>query len=198
MTLPLSDKAKNTKRKILQAAKELMLKKSIDKTTINDIVEKAGVAKGTFYLYFESKEELAWSFIEEGAPIFNLHLEQLRYKEVCRETIDSFIDDMVAFCIENRQLFKIIHHVKFLEFIHFEKKQSQFESLYISHIKTFLDRGVEKGTLVIPDTGFYANFIFISLHELIEGMVLNDDDSLHETKHKIKEIIHRLLRWEET
>ena len=43
---------------LVDAAFEVFLEKGVASTAVDDIVEKAGVAKGTFYLYFESKEEV--------------------------------------------------------------------------------------------------------------------------------------------
>ena len=48
----------NKKRKksaLYNTAFELFTTKGLAKTTISDIVENAGVAKGTFYLYFKQK-----------------------------------------------------------------------------------------------------------------------------------------------
>ncbi|WHY99284.1 TetR family transcriptional regulator [Peribacillus simplex] len=44
--------------KILKASIEVISEKGLDKTSISDIVKKAGVAQGTFYLYFSSKKAL--------------------------------------------------------------------------------------------------------------------------------------------
>jgi AcrR family transcriptional regulator len=43
---------------ILDVARELMLRWGYDKTTIDDIAQKAGVAKGTIYLHWKTREEL--------------------------------------------------------------------------------------------------------------------------------------------
>jgi AcrR family transcriptional regulator len=43
---------------ILQAAIEVISEKGLHSTSISDIVKKAGVAQGTFYLYFRSKNAL--------------------------------------------------------------------------------------------------------------------------------------------
>lgn len=45
----------NKKDDIVQAAVQVFREKGIDKTTISDIVKVAGIAQGTFYLYFPSK-----------------------------------------------------------------------------------------------------------------------------------------------
>lgn len=42
----------------MQAAIEVISQKGVEKTSISDIVKQAGVAQGTFYLYFSSKNAL--------------------------------------------------------------------------------------------------------------------------------------------
>ena len=46
------------KTRLLSSAYKLFTTKGINKTTIQDIVDAARVAKGTFYLYFEDKYKL--------------------------------------------------------------------------------------------------------------------------------------------
>ena len=47
-----------TKDYLLDAAVRKFHQKGYQKTRISDIVSEAGVAQGTFYLYFKSKEEI--------------------------------------------------------------------------------------------------------------------------------------------
>lgn len=49
---------KNTKELILDAAEELFLTKGFDQTSMSDIQEKTGIARGTLYYHFESKEKI--------------------------------------------------------------------------------------------------------------------------------------------
>jgi AcrR family transcriptional regulator len=46
------------KKSILQTAEKLFLTQGYEKTSVNQIVEKAGVAKGTFYHHFKTKEDI--------------------------------------------------------------------------------------------------------------------------------------------
>jgi len=46
------------REKLLEAAEELMLAKGFAATTVDEICETAGVTKGSFFHYFESKEDL--------------------------------------------------------------------------------------------------------------------------------------------
>ncbi len=47
-----------TQRRLLKAARELFAEKGIDLTTIDDITQRADVAKGTFYYHFTDKNEV--------------------------------------------------------------------------------------------------------------------------------------------
>ncbi len=49
---------KQKKNALFQTAFDLFTKKGFAKTTISDIVNQAGLAKGTFYLYFKDKYDL--------------------------------------------------------------------------------------------------------------------------------------------
>jgi AcrR family transcriptional regulator len=49
---------------LLHAARTVFAKKGYDEATVSEIVSRAGVAQGTFYLYFPGKESLAGAFAE--------------------------------------------------------------------------------------------------------------------------------------
>ena len=49
--------ALKTRENIVEAAKKVISKKGFKGAYIQDITEQAGVAKGTFYTYFKTKEE---------------------------------------------------------------------------------------------------------------------------------------------
>ena len=54
---------------LFQSAYDLFLNQGIEKTSISDIAKKAGVAKGTFYLYFADKYEIRDRLID-SQPTF--------------------------------------------------------------------------------------------------------------------------------
>ena len=56
---------KQTKERILSAALELFKKKGLDGTTTKDISKKAGIAEGTLFNYFKTKEDLALFFFQK-------------------------------------------------------------------------------------------------------------------------------------
>ena len=68
------ERAKRTsKEKLVRAARNLMLAQGYPITSVDDIIEAAGVSKGSFYHYFDSKEELALTamheFLADGAAL---------------------------------------------------------------------------------------------------------------------------------
>ena len=58
MARPVKKPPEQWKQEILDAAKALFLSKGYEETSITDIMELAGGAKGMFYRFYESKEEV--------------------------------------------------------------------------------------------------------------------------------------------
>lgn len=50
---------------ILTVAREVLAEKGLEATKVSEIVKRAGIAQGTFYLYFESKNALIQALAEE-------------------------------------------------------------------------------------------------------------------------------------
>ena len=57
-------KGERTKKKLLDIAYELFLSKGYEETSVEDIMNKAQIAKGTYYYYFESKEQMLEEVID--------------------------------------------------------------------------------------------------------------------------------------
>ena len=50
--------AAETKRKLITVGFDLIKENGFDAINVEDITKKAGVAKGTFYIYFKRKEDI--------------------------------------------------------------------------------------------------------------------------------------------
>ncbi|OJU80683.1 MAG: hypothetical protein BGO10_02585 [Chlamydia sp. 32-24] len=59
---------------IVRTARDLFLTKDYDRTTMQDFMNHLGIAKGTIYHYFKSKEELLEAVVED---IVNQHIEEM-------------------------------------------------------------------------------------------------------------------------
>ena len=92
-------KAEENKQQKLEAlyknAYELFLTNGIEKTSISDIAKKAGVAKGTFYLYFTDKYDIRDQLIAKTAD----NLFHKAFKAMVNEQIPSFEDRIILLSI---------------------------------------------------------------------------------------------------
>lgn len=84
------------KEKILKNAYQLFLKKGIEKTSVSDITKSAGVAKGTFYLYFEDKYEIRDRLITHMASKLFTHASL-----ALGEKALSSVEDKIIFIANN-------------------------------------------------------------------------------------------------
>ena len=89
---------RNTKGKIITAAWDLFYEQGYEDTTIEEIIEKSGTSKGSFYHYFEGKDALLGSL----SYIFDEEYERLQTE--LDEGMNSF--DKLLFL--NEKLFAII------------------------------------------------------------------------------------------
>jgi TetR/AcrR family transcriptional regulator, fatty acid metabolism regulator protein len=64
---PLKERQREEREQlILQAAEELFFEQGYHETSIDDIAARVGIAKGTIYLHFASKEDLVLALFERG------------------------------------------------------------------------------------------------------------------------------------
>lgn len=82
---------------LLKSSYELFITKGIAQTSIHDIVQKAGVAKGTFYLYFKDKYEIRDRLVVRTAERLFVGAYQELQKESFdeRDAAQSFEDKMI-------------------------------------------------------------------------------------------------------
>lgn len=102
-------KTNNKKQELTKIAYKLFLTKGYENTSIDEIIKEAGIAKGTYYYYFASKEET----LEE---VINIILDNMvsRAKQVIEmplTAIEKFISVIMCFkpSIEEEQLSNTIH-----------------------------------------------------------------------------------------
>ena len=194
MNKPKSKKAIETKHKLILSAKKLFSEKDINKTSVREIVEEAGVAKGTFYLYFETKEDVVWAIINDCFNDLTSVVKSIQYEPVAEETIDKLVDQMTNGLNQYSDILKMSHHIRFQSYIGSEKYRVEFEKEIILSIKKWLDRGVEKGNMKIENTYFYAVFIYTSTHEIIDRVILGTYNySFNEMSVHLKSILKKVI-----
>lgn len=87
---------KKKREALLNTAFDLFTTQGINQTTINNIVEAAGVAKGTFYLYFKDKYDIRNKLIAHKAKrVFSIAYEALSMTRL------TDFDDRIIFLVDN-------------------------------------------------------------------------------------------------
>lgn len=72
----------DVKQAIIDAADELLGRFGYRKMSIDDVARAAGIGKGTIYLHFDSKEEVALSTIDRLVDRVVTHLEEIGSREI--------------------------------------------------------------------------------------------------------------------
>lgn len=107
----LEDNKKIKREAILDAAFLLFTTKGLTKTSVADITAAAGVAKGTFYLYFKDKYDLRDKLIvHKSNEIFQRAEEEIKSREMAdlEEHIIAMIDNILNQFVEDTTLLNFI------------------------------------------------------------------------------------------
>ena len=87
----VEDNKLHKKMALLETAFSLFVDRGFIKTSVADITKKAGVAKGTFYLYFSDKYDIRDKLIARKAA----ELFRRAYRELVKNPQDSLEDEMI-------------------------------------------------------------------------------------------------------
>lgn len=111
--ISFAKKKKQLKEKeLFSSAFDLFLQQGIEKTSIDDIAKNAGVAKGTFYLYFSDKYDILNKLIlQKSNEIIKEALSRTNRlgSEDFRERTLFFIDYIIGYLKDNVSLLKLIN-----------------------------------------------------------------------------------------
>jgi AcrR family transcriptional regulator len=152
--------------RILDVAEELFSKNGYDETAVSDIVGEMGVAQGTFYYYFASKEECLDAMV---GRILEADFETI--EEVAgREDIHAAAKLLMAYDVRIRR--RVEHRV--LDYLHLEQNAKLHYKMYRRRYSDFLPlftrlvvEGVEEGVFHTDHPEATAAGIML-LNEMVE------------------------------
>lgn len=83
----------STREKIMDAAEALILQSGFAGTSIDRIIDQAGITKGTFFYHFESKAELAHTLVERYAAsdLDKLDTNMARAEQLSRDPLQQLL-----------------------------------------------------------------------------------------------------------
>lgn len=125
----IEENKEEKENKLLVAAFNLFTLKGVKKTSIQEIVNDAGVAKGTFYLYFKDKYDLQeYLIVKTSKQLFSAAIKASSTKDFpnYKEKIVFIIDYIINIFISNKHLLTFI-------------SKNLSWGLYKDHIYSFID-----------------------------------------------------------
>src|SRR5699024_9403023 len=132
--LLLSKVEKNKKQKessLYKAAYDLFTTKGINDTAISDIIKKAGVGKGTFYLYFKNKYDILDKIIlNKSTHVLSEAIRHTKAREFkdFEEELLYFIDYIIEYLRKDKLMLKLIY--KNLSWGVFKKAYNDYEEIH--------------------------------------------------------------------
>lgn len=102
-----------TRRALMDVALGLFYEKGIYWTKIEDITEEADIGKGTFYQYFETKEELLRALLQQGLESLLVSMsEAVRATGPGGKSIGAVIQGQVDFYLKHPEYLLLFHQVR--------------------------------------------------------------------------------------
>src|ERR1022692_2256901 len=105
----LTPRSEDKKECILSAALDLFAEKGFHGTAVPEIAERAGVAAGTIYRYFTSKEAMVNAVYQrQKSQLLASVLDEFPYGSEARAQIHHFVSKVLTFARKQPQAFKFL------------------------------------------------------------------------------------------
>ncbi|MFB9325810.1 TetR family transcriptional regulator [Paenibacillus aurantiacus] len=180
---------------ILQAAIEIISEKGLYSTSISDIVKKAGVAQGTFYLYFRSKNALIPAIAQN---LISITLEKSREKTKDRanfmEFLQTFIDEIYNITDEYKDVIVLVYSG-----LAIDHSMEIWETIYKPYYEWFEDelkRAIESGEIIGElNVGWTAKMIVNMVENAAERFFIGRDQDItrEESQHEVFQFLKRSM-----
>ena len=170
---------------ILDTAQLLFYTKGYDKTAVRDIIDEIGIAKGTFYHHFNSKEELLDALIarlmEQSLTILEpiLANEQL----TALEKLHSFFNEVSNLKIENEILIRTLLPTWYADsnVIMREKMKQYSLDMFAPFYAQIVQQGIEEGVFTVEFPEEMGNIVLQTMYfmgDTLAKLLINAEDTL--------------------
>ncbi len=165
-----------TKRKIFETSMELFAKKGYEATSIEEITSVVGVAKGTLYYHFSSKEEIFNFLVEEGIKLLKNSIE------IKTSKLNNSIDKLKAIILIQIKI--IVKYENFISILLNEiwgqeqrnKKCREYVFEYVDLIENIIAEGIKNKEIIDGDANVIAHGIFgFTCSTMLYKLSLNDE-----------------------
>lgn len=151
---------------MLDAASALIVDKGFASMTVAEVGRRADAAKGTVYLYFDSKlailDGLRDRYRQNMLDIVDRALEEDDTSWTAR--LERLIEDLVAFAVESSDLYDALFHDT-------PSTASGARGPFATALAEFLAPGVDAGEFDITEPGFTAAFLAGAMHGVTAELI---------------------------
>ena len=142
----MSKRSEATRERLFEAAVELIGERGYHGTTVDDIVERAGVAKGTVYYHFAGKTELFQALLEDGLEkLSEAFRAEVEANEDPREALKCIVVAELRFIHDYQAFSKLLMSELWRADRVWREALVMLRKNYISCVEGVLARGVESG-----------------------------------------------------
>ena len=181
--MPENRDNEDRRNEFVEAAEKLFQENGIVDTTINSIVKEMDVAKGLFYYYFKSKDDVIDAISEKYNQIFNEMMNASMEQEDYDSRLNQFVENSVN---SFRSLYNKLHTGQDVDLTQLSNRSvEEARNKTISKLQELLDEGVRAQKLIIANTKYCASILISGIITLIEQNDAKDDE--------IKEVILNLI-----
>jgi AcrR family transcriptional regulator len=156
----------------MNAAERLFLKHGVGPTTIEQITSGAGVAKGTFYLYFSSKEDVLGALEDRFAQE---HLRKIK-AAVAQKRKEDWTGKLTAWAAAGVSSY--LDGIRMHDILFYGSRPTTREghvnNIVVDHLVEMLQAGADAGAWSIDDARFTGVFLFSGLHGVVDGAVAKE------------------------
>jgi AcrR family transcriptional regulator len=157
---------------IMRAARRLFLEQGVAATTIEQITSRAGVAKGTFYLYFSSKEDVLAAMGDRYGDELLVKIQAAIAKKPgddWKGKLRAWARAAVSGYLDSIRLHDILFYGS-----HRPTHEGLVDNVVIDHLFHMLQAGAQAGAWSIDDARFTAVFLFSGLHGVVDDAHLKE------------------------
>jgi AcrR family transcriptional regulator len=159
---------------LLDAAEAVLIEHGLGGATVEQIAARAGVAKGTFYLYFKSKDEVVGALQErlwDGLLAASVDaVAQLR-DDNWWEVIDAFIDTIVDYDLERRDWHRLVAQGWSGPGAAVAAREQQMIDLFAAG----LQMGVDEGRFEVDDVAMTSTLLYRAVEGTMHQCCISDD-----------------------
>lgn len=158
MARPFKKSSEQWKQEIMDAAQSLFISNGYDETSINNIMIEVKGAKGTFYQFFKTKDQLLDELVERWASVYEKAvIDILDDKDTSFTT--KFTNMMATIGQMSSKTLGMETFFRSSNGIMIYKLTKRMTAIITPYLAEVLKTGVEEGLFTLDNPCFYASFI---------------------------------------